>query len=156
MDKSAKELADQARSLARRAYYSNNVASQEKAALHAFQSALGEELQLKCAERGCRTLEDAVAVVEIQERFGRKLVRAITKEKSTADEINALKGQMEILLKEWTEEKERRLQWKSNRGGRNKGRENVICYNCQEKGHYRRECPKEPTTQENGKQVSSQ
>ena len=46
---SAKELADSARRLASRAYHSNDYASQEKAALHAFQTAVGEDLQLKCA-----------------------------------------------------------------------------------------------------------
>ena len=48
-NQSAKELADSARGLASRAYYSNDYASQEKAALHAFQMVVGEELQLKCA-----------------------------------------------------------------------------------------------------------
>ena len=59
-NQSAKELADSARGLASRAYHSNDYASQEKAALHAFQTAVGEDLQLKCAERSCRTLEMAV------------------------------------------------------------------------------------------------
>ena len=48
-NQSAKELADSARRLASRAYHSNDYASQEKAALHAFQTAVGEDLQLKCA-----------------------------------------------------------------------------------------------------------
>ena len=56
-NQSAKELADSVRQLASRAYHSNDYASQEKAALHAFQTAVGEDLQLKCAERSCRTLE---------------------------------------------------------------------------------------------------
>ena len=51
----AKELADSARRLASSAYYSN-----EKAALHTFQAAVGEELKLKCAERGRKTVEMAV------------------------------------------------------------------------------------------------
>ena len=49
-NQSAKELADSTRRLASRAYYSNDYASQEKAALHAFQAAVEKELQLKCAE----------------------------------------------------------------------------------------------------------
>ena len=44
MNQSAKELADRARRLASQAYYSNDYTSQEKAALHAFQVAVGEEL----------------------------------------------------------------------------------------------------------------
>ena len=47
-NQTAKELADNTRRLARWAYYSNDYASQEKAALHEFQSAVRGELQLKC------------------------------------------------------------------------------------------------------------
>ena len=78
----AKELADSARRLASRAYRLKDYASQEKAALHAFQTAVGEDLQLKCAERSCRTLEMAVETVEIQERYTKKAVRALKQEKS--------------------------------------------------------------------------
>ena len=60
---SAKELADRARRLASRVYYSNDYASQEKAALHVFHTAVSEELQLKCAKQGCKTLEMAVETV---------------------------------------------------------------------------------------------
>ena len=52
-NQSAKELADSARRLASRAYHSNHYASQEKATLHAFHTAVGQDLQLKCAEGGC-------------------------------------------------------------------------------------------------------
>ena len=45
-NQSAKELADSARWLASRACYFNDYASQEKAALHAFQAAVREDLQL--------------------------------------------------------------------------------------------------------------
>ena len=71
-NQSAKELADSARRLASRAYHSNDYASQEKAALHAFQTAVGEDLQLKCAERSGRTLEMAVETVEIQDDTPRR------------------------------------------------------------------------------------
>ena len=81
-NQSAKELADSTRRLASRAYHSNDYASQEKAALHAFQTAVGEDLQLKCAERSCRTLEMAVETVEIQERYTKKAVRALKQEES--------------------------------------------------------------------------
>ena len=43
-NQSAKELADSARRLASPAYHSNDYASQEKAALHGFQMAVGEDL----------------------------------------------------------------------------------------------------------------
>ena len=81
-NQSAKEPADSARRLASRAYHSNDYASQEKAALHAFQTAVGEDIQLKCAERSCQTLEIAVETVEIQERYTKKAVRALKQEES--------------------------------------------------------------------------
>ena len=49
-NQSAKELADSARQLASRAYYSNDYASQQNAALHGFQTAVDEDLQLKCTK----------------------------------------------------------------------------------------------------------
>ena len=81
-NQSAKELADSARRLASWAYHSNDYASQEKASLHAFQTAVGDDLQLKCAKRSCRTFEMAVETVEIQERYTKKAVRALKQEES--------------------------------------------------------------------------
>ena len=97
-NQSAKELADSARRLASRAYHSNDYASQEKAALHAFQTAVGEDLQLKCAERSCRTLEMAVETVEIQERYTKKAVRALKQEESDmALHLKAMGEKLEAL-----------------------------------------------------------
>ena len=72
-NQSAKELADSARRLASRAYHSNDYASQEKAALHAFQTAVGEDLQLKCAKGGCRTLEIAVETARSKNGIPKRL-----------------------------------------------------------------------------------
>ena len=65
----AKDLADLARRLAGRAYQSNDHVSQEKAALYAFHTTIEEDLQLKCAEKGCKKMEQAVDIVEIQEHY---------------------------------------------------------------------------------------
>ena len=95
------ELADSARQLASRAYHSNDYASQEKAALHAFKTAVGEDLQLKCAERSCRTLEMAVENVEIQERYTKKAVRALKQEESDmALHLKAMGEKLEALMGE--------------------------------------------------------
>ena len=75
-------MVDSARRLASQAYHSKDYASQEKAALHPFQTTVGEDLQLKCAERSCRTLEMAVKTVEIQERYTKNAVRALKQEES--------------------------------------------------------------------------
>ena len=111
---SAKELADSARRLASRAYHSNDYASQEKAALHAFQTAVGEDLQLKCAERirSCRTLEMAVETVEIQERYTKKAVRALKQEESDmALHLKAMAEKLEALMGEIKDDREQRKQW---------------------------------------------
>ena len=100
-NQSAKELADSARRLASRAYHSNDYASQEKAALHAFQTAVGEDLQLKCAERSCRTLEMAMETVEIQERYTKKAVRALKQEESDmALQLKTMGEKLETLMGE--------------------------------------------------------
>ena len=98
-NQSAKELTDSARRLASQAYHSNDYASQEKAALHAFQTAVGEDLQLKCAEWSCRTLEMAVETVEIQEQYTKKAVRALKQEESElALYLKAMGEKLEALM----------------------------------------------------------
>ena len=119
----AKELADSARCLASRAYHSNNYASQEKAALHAFQTAVGEDLQLKCAERGCRTLEMAVETVEIQERYTKKAIRALKQEESEiAFYLRAMGEKLEALMGEIKDDWEQRKQWAARRETTGDGR----------------------------------
>ena len=111
-NQSAKELADSARRLASQAYHSNDYASQEKAALHAFQTGVGEDLQLKCAERSCRTLEMAVETVEIQERYTKKAVQALKQEESDmALHLNAMGEKLEALMGEIKDDREQRKQW---------------------------------------------
>ena len=122
-NQSAKELADSARWLASRAYHSNDYASQEKAALHAFQTAVGEDLQLKCTERSCRTLEMAVETVEIQERYTKKAVRALKQEESDmALHLKAMGEILEALMGEIKDDREQRKQWAARReSGRRHG-----------------------------------
>ena len=111
-NQSAKELADSARRLASRAYHSNDYTSQEKAALHAFQTAVGEDLQLKCAERSCRTLEMEVETVEIQERYTKKAVRALKQEESDmALQLRTMGEKLETLIGEIKNDREQRKEW---------------------------------------------
>ena len=94
--------------------------SQEKAALHAFQTAVGEDLQLRCAERSCRTLEMVVETVEIQERYSKKAVRALKQEKSDmALHLNAMGEKLEALMGEIKDDRQQRKQWghAQNRAG---------------------------------------
>ena len=112
----AKELQYSARRLASRAYHSNDYASQEKAALHAFQTAVAEDLQLKCTERGCPTLEVAVATVEVQERYTKRAVWAVKQKES--DMASYLMGEkLEALLGEIKDDRKQWKQWDA--GSRN-------------------------------------
>ena len=110
-NQSAKELADSARRLASRAYHSNDYVSQEKAGLHAFQTVVGEDLQLKCAKRSCRTLKITVETAEIQERYTKKSVRALKEEESEiALYLKAMGEKLEALMGEIKDNREQRKQ----------------------------------------------
>ena len=138
-NQSAKELADSARRLASRAYHSNDYASQEKAALHAFQTAVGEDLQLKCAERSCRTLEMAVETVEIQERYTKKAVRALKQEESNmALQLKTMGEKLETLMGEIKDDREQRKQWAARRESGRRRKADMECHSCHQKGHFAR------------------
>ena len=141
-NQSAKELADSARRLASRAYHSNDYASQEKAALHAFKTAVGEDLQLKCAERSCRTLEMAVETVEIQERYTKKAVRALKQEESDmALQLKTMGEKLETLMGEIKDDREQWKQWAARRESGRRRKADMECHSCHQKGHFARECP---------------
>ena len=150
-NQSAKELADSARRLASRAYHSNDYTSQEKAALHAFQMAVGEDLQLKCAERSCRTLEMAVETVEIQERYTKKAVRALKqKESDMALHLKAMGEKLEALMGEIKDDREQRKQWEARRESGRRRKADMECHSCHQKGHFARECPTKATEGRSG------
>ena len=141
-NQSAKELADSARRLGSRAYHSKDYASQEKAALHAFQTAVGEDLQLKCAERSCGTLEMAVETVEIQERYTKKAVQELKQEESDmALHLKAMGEKLEALMGEIKDNREQRKQWAARRESGRRRNADMECHSCHQKGHFARECP---------------
>ena len=138
-NQSAKELADSARRLASRAYHSNDYASQEKAALHAFQTAVGEDVHLKCAERSCRTLEMALETVEIQERYTKKVVRALKQEESDmALHLKAMGEKLEAFMEEIKDDREQRKQWAACRESGRRRKADMECHSCHQKGHFAR------------------
>ena len=113
-DMGGTELADSTQRLASRAYYSKDYTSQEKimSVLHALQAVVEEELQLKCAERGCNTLKMALATVEIQEQHTRKGVCAARVEKQeTGTYLKLIGEKLKALLGEIKDNREQRKQW---------------------------------------------
>ena len=134
-NQSAKELADSARRLASPAYHSNDYASMEKAVLHTFQKAIGEDLQLKCPELSCRTLEMAVETVEIQERYTKKAVRALKQEESDmALHLKAMGEKLEALMGEIKDDREQRKQWAARRESGRQRKADMECHLCHQKG----------------------
>ena len=128
------------RRLASRAYHSNDYASQEKAALHAFQTAVGEDLQLKCAEQSCLTLEMAVETVEVQERNTKKAVRAFKQEESDmALHLKAIGEKLEALMGEIKDDREQGKQWAARRESSRRRKADMECHSCHQKGHFARE-----------------
>ena len=120
----------------------NDYASQEKAALHEFQTAVGEDLQLKCAERSCRTLEMAVETVEILERYTKKAVRALKQEESDmALQLKAMGEKLETLMREIKDDREQRMQWAARRESGRRRKADMEYHSCHQKGHFMRECP---------------
>ena len=128
-------------SLTSGAYYSNDYASQGKAKLHAFQAGVGEELQLKCAERGCRTLEMAVEMVEIQERYTKRTVRAVrTEESDVTTYLKVMGEKLEVLLGKIKDDREQQKQWPACRESTRRQKADMECHRCHQKGHFARLC----------------
>ena len=123
-NQSAKELADSARRLA----------GHGKAALHAFQTTVGEDLQLKCAERTCRTMEMAVETVEIQERYTKKAARALKQEESElALYLKAMGEKLEALMGEIKDNREQRKQRAARRETGRRWKADMECHSCHQK-----------------------
>ena len=94
-----KQIAKELPNSARRLYHSNDYVNQEKAVLHAFQSAVGEELM--CMEPGCKTQKITVDTVEIQEIYTRKAVQAAKgEENETTCCLKILRKKLEAIFGE--------------------------------------------------------
>ena len=130
-------------------------ASQEKATLHAFKAAVEEELHLKCAERGCKTLEMAVEMAEIQERYPQRAVQAVrTEESEVTRHLKAMGECLETLLGEIRDDHEQRKQWAARRESTRRRKADMECHTCHENGHFAREGPTRTKERSSGNRQS--
>ena len=96
--------------------------------LHAFQSVVSEDLQLKCAERGCKTLKMEVDTVDIRDRYTREAVQAANKEnKETMSSLKDM-GELQEAREQWK-------QWAAHRKSTWK-KTDLECQACDQKGHF--------------------
>ena len=100
----------------RRRFGQQTDTSQEKVVLHAFQAAHGEELQLKCVERGGKTLEMPMEMVEIQKRYTQRAVQAVrTEESEVATHLKAMGERLEALLGKIRDKRKQQKKWAARR-----------------------------------------
>ena len=143
-NQSAKELADRARRLASRAYHSNDYASQEKAALHAFPNSSWRASAVEVRRAKLSDLGDgggnhrAPGTVYTKSNPGSQAGGVRTG--------SVLEGHgEEALIGEIKDNREQRKQWAARRETGRRRKANMECHSCHQKGHFARECPTNAT-----------
>ena len=142
---------DDLRLIAQRAYPDLGPEAQDKLALHQFFKTISPELKYRCIDRGCRTVEEAVEIVEryesiigIEERK-KSNVRAV----STTNPDSKCQNQGQISFQEQIEELTKRLKKIESKVTYKPKRkapptDYTGCFNCNSLEHYARDCPTKP------------
>ena len=136
-------LADDLRQLAQRAYQDLDIHSQERLALNQLYKQVSPDMQCRCIDNGCRTITDAVNVIERYEAVlgtHSTFVRALSEESSTNSDTDMRKCLQRI------ESRLDRLEKVCPRGppfqnSRHKKPQSPGCFGCKANDHYWRDCP---------------
>lgn len=147
---------DELSHLARKAYADLDYVAQERMALDQLYSSISPELRLKCIERDCRTVDQAVALIQTHEGVmradeqGRSRVRMVASESakpkqstdakaSSDDTMQKLITRMERLEKQNQQlKKQQQNQPRYNRPSSSVPR---VCFTCGAPDHLYRNCP---------------
>ena len=140
---SVADMGDDIWQMTQRAYYDFDHRSQEQLALKHFYRVIDPEMKVKCVENKCTTIADAVDVVERYEALyedrrdsRRSQLRAVdaTKQTTTEDVLSKLVEQMNTMTKMMEQQS---LQNHNNP----RPRQNRLCFQCGEEGHFMASCP---------------
>ena len=147
---SVSELGDDIWQMTQRAYFDFDYRSQEQLALKHFYRVIDADMKVKCIENKCSNILDAVNIVERYDALyedkresRRTTVRAVeSKPDASFIAMERILEQLEKLEVRQAQ-CESRLQNRNRFARRNTQNQNVTCFGCGEKGHYKSSCPHE-------------
>lgn len=145
-DEPIAQLADDLISMAQRAYPDMNRSAQENLALNQLYKSINPELRFKCITENCRTMNQAVALVEMFEGVvessnpnkKKGAVHMVTGQAETSGQNETNTSNLETAVRELQDMVRQLMQ---SRGTNGPNQTPKRCYNCQSTQHFKRNCP---------------